>query len=810
MRILILLTLVGLPFLCAGQNASLSGKLLEAGDVPAIFATVALYQTLDSSLVKVVTSDDSGDFKLTNLTAGNYYLSATYVGYETLVLDTLELTAKEDRAMGVFHFSSAVVGLQEISVTATRSLLEVKADRTIFNVAGTINSAGSNAISLLRKAPGVVVGNNDEISILGRSGVLLYVDGKRLPLSGQELSDYLRNLSAEQIDRIEIITSPGAKYEAEGNGGIIDIRLKRAENLGLSGSLAASYGQGRYNQSNLTTTAAYRSKHISLYGNVGHSQGSQYNTAIFRSILNGFSLEETENGLSKWNGIYGRLGMDIFLGKEHTLGVLVSGGDFVLPRRNINRNLIASAANPSSIDSILVATNQVEILSKRHQVNLNYRYEGEKGVTLNLDADYSSFNRGNFRQQVNQYADATETEEFSSSNVRLEGPTTIEVSGLKLDFEQPLSFGRLSAGGKLSQIHSDNTFLMYSGRGVEERLNDQRSSTFDYVESIQAAYVSLNGTVAKELSYSLGLRVEWTQLEGAIGVFDPSLIEPPFTQKYRRWFPNAGLSWNINEQHTIGLRYGRRIARPFYGLLSPFQNQLSPLTFSIGNPMLQPEQINNLELSYTLAQRYNLKMAYGETIDKITHISRRVEDNPLARAFTSDNSAQQRTLSLSMSIPVEITKGWTTTNNLSALRLTNSSPLSSGEALNIKALSYSLNHQSTFMLPYELKGELSGYFNGPGVRGGDIYRAKANWSLDIGLQRKFIRDKLMVRLSISDLFLEAGWGGSVEFDGLTSEIDTVWDSRRLNLNLSYSFGNEKVKKRERSTGTATETGRAGG
>jgi len=810
MRCLILLTLVGLPLLCAGQSASLSGKLLEAGDAPAIFATVALYQTVDSSLVKVVTSDESGDFKLTNLTAGNYYLSATYVGYETLVLDTLDLTAGEDRLLGVFHFSSAGVGLQEIAVTATRSLLEVKADRTVFNVAGTINSAGSNAISLLRKAPGVVVGNNDEIAVLGRSGVLLYVDGKRLPLSGQELSDYLRNLPAEQIDRIEIITSPGAKYEAEGNGGIIDIRLKREENLGLNGVLTAAYGQGRYSHSNLNTTATYRSKLLSVYGNIGRSEGTQSNKAVFRNNLNGFSLEEIEKGFNKWNGIYGRMGMDFFLGKEHTVGVLVSGGDFEMPQRSVNRNAISRADYPEIVDSILVATNEVLSTSKRHQFNLNYRYEGQKGATLNLDADYSSFNRGNLREQGNQYLNATETEEFSSSNIRLEGPTTVEVSGLKLDFEQPLSFGRLSAGGKLSRINSDNTFLMYSGRGVEERLNDQRSSTFDYIESIQAAYVSLNGTITKELSFSLGLRAEWTQLEGEIGVFDPSLIEPPFTQKYRRWFPNAGLSWNINEEHTIGLRYGRRIARPYYGLLSPFQHQLSPLTFSIGNPMLQPEQINNLELSYTLAQRYHLKVAYGLTIDQITHVTRRVEDNPLARSFSSDNSAQQRTLSLSMNVPVEMAKWWTTTNNLSAIRLTNSSPLASGEALNIKALNYSLTHQSTFTLPYELKGELSGYFNGPGIRGGNIFVSKANWSLDIGLQRKFIRDKLMVRLSISDLFVQAGWGGTATFDGLTSDIDTVWDSRRLNLNFSYSFGNDKVKKRERSTGTATETGRVGG
>ena len=320
MKIFFWLTLVGLPLLCYSQNASLQGRVLETAHTPAIFATVALYRYPDSGLVKVITSDETGDFRFADLSPGEYALTATYVGYENLVVGAFPLLTGEDKELGVLTFAKRVVDLEEIAVTATRSLLEMKADRMVFNVAGTINSAGSNAIALLRKAPGVVVGNNDNISVLGRSGVLLYVDGKRLPLSGQELSDYLRNLPAEQIDRIEIITSPGAKYEAEGNGGIIDIRLKREENLGINGSVAAAYGQGRYSRSNLTTMATYRSKRLSLYGNVGRSQGTQYNTAVFRNTLNGFSLEETENGVNRWAGLYGRLGMDLFSGQETHLG----------------------------------------------------------------------------------------------------------------------------------------------------------------------------------------------------------------------------------------------------------------------------------------------------------------------------------------------------------------------------------------------------------------------------------------------------------------------------------------------------------
>ncbi|MEO0733890.1 MAG: TonB-dependent receptor, partial [Bacteroidota bacterium] len=745
----------------------------------------------------------------TELVAGNYRLAATYVGYATLVVDSLTVVASGTQDLGVLHFPTADVALDEITVTATRSLLEVKADRTVFNVAGTINGTGSDAIGLLRKAPGVVVGNNDNISVLGRAGVLLYVDGKRLPFTGRELADYLRNLPADQIDRIEIITSPGAEYEAEGNGGIIDIRLKREENLGFNGSATLSYGQGRYGRMSPNLTASYRSKRVSLYGNLGHSRGAQYSVARFSNTLNGFQLEEVEAAINHYSGYFGRLGMDFFLGEEHTLGILVSGRDFAQPQRGTNRNVLAGADTPELIDSILVSTNTLERFSRRQQINLNYRYAAEGGRVLNFDVDYSIFKRGNVRHQDNQYFDPTEQEAYSASAFQFHGPTTVSVAGVKLDVEQPLPFGRLTAGAKLSQIASDNAFLVYDGQPAEAALDTRRSSTFSYLESIQAAYVSLNGKLSEQLEYSVGLRKEWTQIDGEIGVFAADLSASPVRQRYRRWFPNAGLSWSPSEVHTLGLRYGRRIARPFYGLLSPFRNQLSPLTFSVGNPRLQPEQINNLELAYTLAQRYHLKLAYGRTDDQITHVTRQDVDNPLARSFSSDNSARQHVFSLSLSLPLEVTPAWTTTTNFNAQRLRNFSRLSAGESLSLRATSFSCNHQSTVQLPQAFRLEVSGYYHGPGIRGGDVFRLRSNWNLDLGVQRKFLAKQLTIRLAVSDLFHQNRYAADTEFNGIRSVIMAKWDSRRLNVNLNYTFGNHKVKSRNRRTGTASETGRIG-
>jgi outer membrane cobalamin receptor len=167
-------------------------------------------------------------------------------------------------------------------VTTTRAIVEIKPDRTIFNVQGTINAVGSDGLELLRKAPGVTIDNNDNINVLSRSGVLIYVDGKRLPLAGADLANYLRNLTAEQIDRIDIITNPGAKYEAEGNAGIIDIRLKKNENEGANGSASYTISQGQYQKMNGSVTGNYRNRNFNTFGQIGLVEGQQFSQIDYK------------------------------------------------------------------------------------------------------------------------------------------------------------------------------------------------------------------------------------------------------------------------------------------------------------------------------------------------------------------------------------------------------------------------------------------------------------------------------------------------------------------------------------------------
>lgn len=792
----------------SAQNASVRGQLQNKTGEAIAFANVGLYQASDSSLAKVGSTDDAGIFDLKGLNAGVYYLKAAGVGVGNFQKPDIRLSEGQQLDLGVLSAATGAIQLDEMTVTASRVMVEIKPDRTVFNVDGTINSAGSDAITLLRKAPSVTVDNNDNISVLGRAGVLLYVDGKRLPLTGADLTNYLQNLPAEQIDRIEIITNPGAKYEAEGNAGIIDLRLKRDKNHGANGSVNSTYSQGFYHRANLSGNGNYRNQYMNAFANVGMGNGAGFNNMDFFSYLNGMVQDEINNRKNNWDFYNYRAGADFFLGKKHTLGFLLSGGDNTRGSNAYNRITLAQQTTPNLIDSILVAHTDEQNQRSQQTYNLNYRFDNSQGRSLNIDFDYGNYHNDSKRYQPNRYYDATEENLLTEIVNSFDTPTDIDIYTFQVDYEDKLWNGILGAGVKWSQVVSDNTFLFYDEPdGVPVR-NDRRSNLFKYNEKVYAGYVNYAGDLGKKWKYSLGLRAEQTDATGDLRAFLPELEEPPVLFDYLSLFPNAGLTWQCAENHLFSFNGGRRINRPDYNVLNPFNNQISQLSYEKGNPFLRPEIVNNLELGYTLAHRYNLKLAYSRTTDQITRLIAPDDEDPRAGFITWANLADQTILSVNISVPVQIFKWWNLYCNASGSHLDNQADYGDGGVVDVQAFTYNIFQQHTFDLPWRLKGEVSGYYSGPGVWGG-VFLYESNWGLNLGLQRKFFRERLNVRLSADDIFYETGWDGYSDFDGLLSYGGGRWDSRRVSLSLGYRFGNDNVKSRKRSTSIENEEKRVG-
>ena len=275
-----------------------------------------------------------------------------------------------------------------------------------------------------------------------------------------------------------------------------------------------------------------------------------------------------------------------------------------------------------------------------------------------------------------------------------------------------------------------------------------------------------------------------------------------------KWFPNAGITYQLNPMNVIAVNYGRRINRPDYNVLNPFNNQLSQISFEKGNPRLQPEIVNNAEIGWTYAYRFNFKLAYSITEDQITRLIGPDDSDPRASFISWDNLATQTVWNFNASLPLQITEKWSAYINLSGSHIDNQADYGENGSVDIQAWSYNFYGQNTITLPKGFKGEISGWYSGPGVWGG-VFLYEPSWSLNLGLQKNFLNDALTVRATANDLFYENGWEGVSSFNGLTGEGYGNWDSRFVSVSVGYNFGNQNVKSRNRKTGLEEEAGRVG-
>jgi len=788
------------------QGVNIRGSILDQKDQPIPFTTVMLNNLKDSTLVKAEISDDNGGFVINDIKAGDYFISSSYIGMldyqsEKIIVTNIDITL----ASIIMRENS--LKLDEIQVTAQRALIEIKPDRKVFNVQGMINAVGGNGLNILRKAPGVLVDNNNNISVLGRAGVLLYVDGKRIPLSGNDLVSYLENINSEQIDKIDIITSPGSKYEAQGNAGIIDIRLKKDSSIGANGSISATYGHGKEGTGNINASGNYKNKKINAYGNITYNDGTRWNNMSFQSFQNGLFLDESNLSLSKFNGISTRIGLDISLSDQSTIGVLVSNQKNNTNVSTTNRNFISKNIIPYTIDSLLKADNTAVNIRAQNTYNVNYALK-KKNSTLNVDLDYGSFINTSDNFQPNRYFAADGVTPYSQNLTQYQSPNDIYITTAKIDYEINTAGGKLELGTKYSDVRTFNTFLFSDLNSGSPVINDKRSNKFDYKEGVTAVYTNYKKKISSSIDVSAGLRVEHTKASGDLTAFLPELEEDPVNFDYLSYFPSAGITYSSNPEHVYSLNYGRRINRPNYNVLNPFREQLSELSFSRGNKFLQPEIVNNIETGYTYKYMYTLTAAYSLTTNQITRLIGPDDIDPRAGFISWDNLATQKLYSLSLSAPFEIKKWWNSYFNITAAYTNNQADYGTNGTVDVQAGSYNIFQQQTFELGKKYKGEFSGWYSGPGVWGG-VFLYDPSYTLDFGVQRKYFNDKVNIRISVTDVTFQTGWSGASRFNGLESFGRGNWDSRRGTLSLSYDFGNNKVKSRKRNTSLENEKNRVG-
>ena len=575
-----------------------TGVVRDATDnSPIAYATAALLRA-DSSVVTGVLSDLDGKFVIENVVTGNYVLQVSFIGYEKAYRNVNVPTQND---LGEITLSESANSLSEVVITATRPLVISRPDRYIVNVSGNIQSAGRDALDILRNTPGLLVDQNGNVSMMGKS-VRIWIDGRPSQMSGDQLRAFLNSMQGGEIDRIEVVTNPSSRYEAEGSGGIIDIKTKKGLELGMNGTLTAGYTQGRSGKENAGLNLNWRREKINLYGNYSYSRYNGWSYIDQINVLQTPEGEITFANYAKYNntklGMRNsvRAGMDYYINPNNIFGVVIN--------TYLDDGGLAGGESTTHISptyngvSYSTADNSQTNTKNGIQANINYQSTFAKpGQQLNFDLNYARFTSDPLQKIANRYYDPAgvmidDVEQFSNAN-----PQTIDVYSAKIDYVQPVwKDARMEMGAKFGQTKTDNDLKYEEVVNNIWQPNPGKSNRFIYTEQISAVYINLSQRLGK-FNFQAGLRGEYTSTKG-----EQKTTGEVNDTTYLNLFPTFFVNYQASQMHTFGLSYSRRLSRPGFDVLNPFEMYLDAYTFWKGNPNLTPAYTHNMEMSWMFAK----------------------------------------------------------------------------------------------------------------------------------------------------------------------------------------------------------------
>lgn len=749
------------------------------------YATVVWQSLPDSTILKADVADSNGQFAVVDVPYPVLFtvMAPGYATYTAVINNSKQYTIK---------LTTDARMLEGVTVSTNKRMIERQADRTIFNVESSVASIGTDAYEVLKKAPGVVAGSNGNVSIAGKSTVSVMMNDKLVQLSGEELEGLLRSIPSGNLSKIEVITAPPARYDAQGNTGIINIVTKKGMGDGFNGSASFTYQQ-RVRASQLYSgNFNYRRGKLNVYGN-GNINSFQFTSQQQTNTFYGIQQQE-QALLQKNDPVFSmfQLGADYSITDRSVIGLqLLRGYGNRDMLQDYDISVIRTADHKT--DSTLRTIAYTSELSWRQTVNLNYELKMDTtGKKLNIDADYFYRNsdRGRNFETVNRFADGNAT--GVRQDDRTEGLQVTDIRSLKADLVLPYKWAKLSMGAKVSAIHniSDNIFLHRVGGAYTK--DTTLSNEFDYKENTQAAYISAQRAIGK-WSMQLGLRYEQTQTEGV-----SVTVNQTTTNEYARLFPTAYITYAPDDDHVLNANYSKRIDRPGFWQMNPFRTYMTPSSYESGNPFLQPSFSNNIELGYTYKSRYTVTMFREQVSELYTRVSYIDSTNNSFR-FTTANGGSAINYGISLSANITPVKWWESNTQIFGYYNQFNSTFYKTGTYNFQRPAFFIRTDNTFTLnrAKTIFAELSYVYAGARVSDFDIQLASSN--LGTGFKALFFQKKLVVAVNAYDLLKTDRWRMNNQYNG--TKQDHYYDERQLSLALTWKFGNSNVKaKRERSTG----------
>ncbi len=787
--------------ICLAQAGAKTIKIavINEGQQPLAGATVQLLKP-DSSLVKVQVTDKAGLAEFINLPGTDYIIEASYTGYQRLFFPVKNLQQEVFTHTIALQPGAGLLG--DVTVTAKKPFLQFAPDKTVVNVDAGITNAGTSIMDVLEKSPGVTVGRDGTISMKGKPQVMVLIDGKQTQLSGTDLQAYLTGISASQVDVIELIDNPGAKYDAAGNAGIINIKTKKTKQKGFNGSASISYGQGVYPKSNNSLNLNYRNGKVNLFMNYGNRIArDMMEMYALRSYLdkNGndsLLLEQPNFTRTDINAHNIKTGLDFFASKNTTLGIVFTGS--YTDRETNSYSTIDWMSPARVVDSTINTWGTRTSEFKRAGINVNLRQTFADKSELLADIDFIRFDikGGQF----------FETQLSTPGSVVLatrgDVPSMLDIFTAKADYSKRFKNITWEAGLKSATTKTNNKADYFFNDGTAWYDDLSRSNHFLYDENIYAAYSSLSAEKGK-WSWNAGLRFEGTSYK-ANQLGNAVVKDSAFKRNYGSLFPTGFVSYNLDSNNTFTFRTGRRIDRPQFQNLNPFLITINKYTFEGGNPFIRPQYTWNFEVSHNYKQMLSTTIGYSYLKDYFSQIfiidsnSSNVNKNTII--YTRGNVGSFTTLAATVVFQKPITKWW----NLSSVAVYNYKVIKGvvWEPMESRVHQLNISANNQFQFKKGWAAELSGYYQTNSQI--DLQESLTpQGELGFGISKQVLKNTGTLRLNVRDIFYTQNYSGNSWFENSTEIFWVKWDSRVIRLAFTWRFG-KALKPIKRSAGGATE------
>ena len=805
---------------CAGsfsQNkiGKISGVVTDDLQKPLQSVSVSLLRSKDSALVKIAVTDKQGKYEFENISEGRFMLSISSVGYKKSLGQPFEISSSNSILNAdPVRLSAEAKGMEAVTVISKKPFIETKIDKTVVNVDASPTSAGATALEVLEKSPGITVDNDGNISLRGKQGVIVMMDGKQTFLSAADLANLLRNMPASALDQVEIMTNPSSKYDAAGNSGIINIKTKKGKNNGFNGSVMVGITSSFFKpekafymipKSQNSFNFNWRKNKINFFGNYNPNtfRGRNYLSLDSKFLdenmnVTGYNLTETRFKFGNDNHTV-KLGLDWYANKKDIFGIVVSGFTF---KGHPTPTSIADLTDANGqLESRLASYIDNDLKFQNATLNLNWKHTFDStGRELTADFDYVIYsNVSDMLLQTDYYNSSLQ----KTGNSFLKGhlPADIDIYTFKSDYTYPLKAGKIEAGIKTSYVRNNNLVDYQRLIGDKWEKDVIRSNHFIYDENINAAYLNYSREI-KKWTLQAGLRVENTIAHG-----NQVVTKQTFKRDTTNLFPTAFISYKADAKNTLTVAYGRRITRPNYQDLNPFTYFLDTLSYRQGNIYLRPQYTHNIDLTHSYNGKLITTLNFNTTDDIISQIVK-PQPNSKIRYLTVDNVASFTNLGISVTAPIAITKWWNS-NLFTNVYNNHYKGVYDTFYIDFSYTSFTVNITNNFTFKKGFSAELSGFYRHRALAG--LTKMEPVYQIAIGLQKQIMKGKGTLRFNVRDPFAWQQFEGRNKYGLIDGGFLARPDVRQATLSFTWRFGKngQQNQPRRRNASSQDEQNRVG-